>query len=385
MTNNKPTIFVDGSFYKQGGIGRVYENIIKVFIKGGIMIYTNINIHLVNDFKSEFADENDENIIVLPYSGKKFSLIGMIELSKIIKNLQNKIDVFIFPHINLPFYIPNKSITFIHDIRYLTEFWDKSLIKKQILTLYLKNAIYKSKYLICVSNYTENTLITKYPEAACKTKVIYPLLPNQLRIKESEFDKENSDINSIGKYILYVGNRKSHKNVGKLIKAYSLIKDKIPHKLVIAGPNDNRNIRITDGVVEIESPSDSLLKKLYTNADLFVFPSMFEGFGLPPFEAISNKCPVILSKIPVFLELFGNSSLYFNPFCEKDMAEKILHILTNETEKRNLLEKQEKVLNCVLNMGLQKGMYNLIQEVMEDEKEKATLSASTNSFSTSRR
>ncbi|MEM2954451.1 MAG: glycosyltransferase [Candidatus Nanoarchaeia archaeon] len=159
------------------------------------------------------------------------------------------------------------------------------------------------------------------------------------------------------KYILYVGDRAKHKNISHLIKAFNLIKDKIPHYLVIAGkkikPKDEvdeliSKLNLKNRVIEI-TPSDLELANLYKYADLFVFPSLFEGFGLPPIEAVIFGVSVILSDIPSQRENFGDSATYFNPLDEKDIAKKILLVLNDKQIKENLLEKEKKRIKEVIN------------------------------------
>ncbi|MCX7655718.1 MAG: glycosyltransferase [Treponemataceae bacterium] len=82
----------------------------------------------------------------------------------------------------------------------------------------------------------------------------------------------------------------------------------MPHKLVIAGNKDKKNddidnlifnLNLNDEIIQLISPNDDTIINLYCNADLFVFPSLYEGFGLPPIEAVKLGCPVIMSNIPI--------------------------------------------------------------------------------------
>ncbi|HPP66324.1 MAG TPA: glycosyltransferase, partial [bacterium] len=93
-------------------------------------------------------------------------------------------------------------------------------------------------------------------------------------------------------------------------------------------------------------------------ADLFVFPSLYEGFGLPPLEAISLRCPVILADIPVLKEIFNDTVLYFNPLSENDMANKMLSVLQNSNIRENLIKMEENRLtffnkNVIINQHIE--------------------------------
>ena len=77
---------------------------------------------------------------------------------------------------------------------------------------------------------------------------------------------------------------------------------------------------------------------------MFVFPSLFEGFGFPPLEAVSLGCPAILSDIPILREIFREAGFYFNPYSEEDLAKAILNVILNKEFKTTLLKKQKERL-----------------------------------------
>jgi len=115
------------------------------------------------------------------------------------------------------------------------------------------------------------------------------------------------------KYFLYVGNAYPHKNVEVLVSAAKTAGVGV----VYVGKNDYFYKKL--GVVP-KSVSDRELTNLYKNATALVSPSLMEGFGLPAIEALRVGCPVIVSDIPVFHELLGQSAIYFNPHDPKELA-----------------------------------------------------------------
>lgn len=124
--------------------------------------------------------------------------------------------------------------------------------------------------------------------------------------------------------ILYVGNDYPHKNLGRLKSAFEKIKaDGIDCELIL----------ITKFVSEEE------LDNLYKNASLFVFPSLCEGFGLPPLEAMKRGVAVISSNTACMPEILGDAALYFNPLDINDMADKIKKALISEDLRQNLIQK----------------------------------------------
>lgn len=125
-------------------------------------------------------------------------------------------------------------------------------------------------------------------------------------------------------YILYVGNDYPHKNLGRLKSAFEKIK---------AEGIDCELVLITKFVSEEE------LDELYKNALLFVFPSLCEGFGLPPLEAMKRGVAVVSSNAACLPEVLGNAVLYFSPLDTDDMADKIKKALLNEDLRKNLIQK----------------------------------------------
>ncbi|PJE57576.1 MAG: hypothetical protein COU82_00975 [Candidatus Portnoybacteria bacterium CG10_big_fil_rev_8_21_14_0_10_38_18] len=125
-------------------------------------------------------------------------------------------------------------------------------------------------------------------------------------------------------YLLYVGNNYPHKNLKRLKLAF--------RKLVKAGLN--YDLILSTGFV-----SEEELDKLYTNAALFVFPSLSEGFGLPPLEAMARGVPVVSSGVACLPEILGEAAIYFNPLDINDIAAKIKNTLSDDRARKNLIQK----------------------------------------------
>ncbi len=131
-----------------------------------------------------------------------------------------------------------------------------------------------------------------------------------------------------GKYFLYVGNAYPHKNLETLIRAASLARVRV----VFVGKEDYFYKRLG---IQPETVTDSELSDLYKGAQALVFPSLMEGFGLPAVEALREGCPVIVSDIPIFHEILGNSAIYFDPHD----ADALAKLLSSNINKPKKLEK----------------------------------------------
>ncbi|MEJ5283494.1 MAG: glycosyltransferase family 1 protein [Brevinematales bacterium] len=331
-------ITLDARMYNYSGIGRYIK-----FLLSFLPQYFDIELLGYEN------DLHDKGFKFISLKSKIYSPLEQIELKQKIK----KTDVFWTPHFNVPvFNIPAKyRISTIHDVCHLTEYSDLSLIKKEYARFLFKQAVIKSDLIFTVSDFTRKELINKLnlkDKVARKIKVVYEAF---------EMTTQSGILNAPENYILYVGNIKKHKNIEGLINAFEIITKKHPDiYLVLVGKKDkfisgNINIEeilkqkgISSKVIFTGILKDEELVSIYKNARMLVLPSFYEGFGLPPLEAMTNDCPVILSEIEVFKEIYKDSAIYCNPENPVDIAEKISFLLENKDIIENLKQKgKEKV------------------------------------------
>ena len=307
-------IYIDGLFYKGAGIGRYYESLLKGLTKKGMKIYTCVPVEFKKDFELDFK-QYSKNILPIYVNYKKFSVKGFWKQGKILKKLEKEVSVFHFPHINLPFYVPGNLVVTIHDLRPFTEFWDRSYFKRKVFEWYFKKAIKKAKKIITISESSKEEIINICPSCNAKIKVIYEFVDEKFLGIKDYYNKEKLIKDE---YILFVGNRKKHKNLSRLILAFNQVKNKFPNlKLVIAGKKDSNEIDLLKNKLNLEkkitkiiSLDDEEIINLYKYAKLFIFPSLYEGFGLLPFQTIACGCPTITSNISILKE--------FNPYSIDD-------------------------------------------------------------------
>ncbi len=145
------------------------------------------------------------------------------------------------------------------------------------------------------------------------------------------------------RYILYIGRERSHKNMEMVLRAFNRVQDELKHKLVIVGVEDTR------GAVNRTTESDRIIFKgyvssreravLYRNASLLIFPSLHEGFGFPPLEAMLNACPVVASHTSCIPEICGDAAYYVDPTDAESSAEGMLHVATSDLVRNHLIQK----------------------------------------------
>ena len=151
-------------------------------------------------------------------------------------------------------------------------------------------------------------------------------------------------------FILYVGTYLLHKNLETLLKAYHSLKqhNNLTHSIVIAGKKGkNSNVinqliydlGLSSDVKMIGFVSDDDLPYVYNLSDLFVFPSLYEGFGLPLLEAMACGVPVLTANTSCLPEIGGKAAIYFSAKDKNELAEKILNILNNDSIRRKMIER----------------------------------------------
>ena len=147
-----------------------------------------------------------------------------------------------------------------------------------------------------------------------------------------------------GRYLLYVGNLKPHKNVIQLIRAYNLLKGRTKHQMVIVGEKDRSVLRclpgeLLEGVVFTGEVSDDNLTCFYSGADLYVSASLYEGFGLPLLEAMACGTPVVALKTPSLEEIIGDAGYVVEKNSPEEFADAVYNILSDVNKQRSMVEK----------------------------------------------
>jgi glycosyltransferase involved in cell wall biosynthesis len=175
------------------------------------------------------------------------------------------------------------------------------------------------------------------------------IIPIHLGVAKSWFDIKPSARPYSKKYILFVGNIKPHKNLSRLVKAFNLILNRINHDLVIVGKKEGfitGDTLVADLATRLGSRveftgyvDDAALHQYFAHAEVMVFPSLYEGFGLPPLEAMAAGCPVLVSNVGPMPEVCGDAALYCDPYNVDDIAQKLFTILNDDTLRETLRQR----------------------------------------------
>lgn len=227
------------------------------------------------------------------------------------------------------------------------KFPDKKLWKRP-RTNFKKIAVNSANHIICISNTTKLDLMDIYNIPSYKISVVY------LGCELQNNSLEHLEFRNKSNFILYVGNRQGYKNFKRFLKAYSQSKFLSSNFYIIAfgGQSFSKeeydlimNLKLEEKVLQI-SGDDENLKLMYKTAAALVYPSIYEGFGLPPIEAMSHGCPVIASNQGSIPEICQDAAVYFNPYNIEEMSfvmEKFLRDTKLQMEKIQLGIKTVKL------------------------------------------
>jgi glycosyltransferase involved in cell wall biosynthesis len=221
--------------------------------------------------------------------------------------------------------------------------WDTKFIKIKA------EAIKNADHIMCISEHTRKDLLEMLDIAPEKVSTVY--LGHSF---ESTVELQSSSLIS-HPYILYVGSRKSlHKNFSNLLKAYAInqqLKDNF--RLVCFGHRPfsqketdlMKNLGLSEKNVLHFSGDDTVLAEMYSHASAFVYPSLYEGFGIPPLEAMSLNCPVVCSNASSIPEVVGSAGEYFDPYEIESISQAIERVVFSSERQSELIEKGKERIN----------------------------------------
>lgn len=285
------------------------------------------------------------------------------------------IDLLFSPFYKTPIFCSCPKVCTIFDLMYVyCEYYKKEL--SLIALLYLKTIgrfmVNRSKIVFTCSNYSKSEIIRFYGTPPEKIKVIYLGL--------DDIYKPVTDIGLIQKtlsnytidsdFILYTGNFKPHKNVDSLINAFDIVAKRYPGiKLVLAGAQKRTSRKIVEAIKSCRYKENILITGaipiqdqiiFYSSAKVFVMPSLYEGFGYPPLEAMACGAPVISSKLTSLKEIVGNAGLTINPRNPELIAKLIFKVLKSPDISASLSENGLKWSKKFTSVRYAKSLYELL-------------------------
>ncbi len=334
MSTNVKLIF-DGRKTDDYGIGTYIKNIFGGLIGSGKFDYK--FLHLKN---SSYLKQTVDNIIEI--GSKNYSPLEHFQIPLKIKNFKKYI--YFSPHYVYPLFIKNRLIVTVHDLIHFKfpEFFPP--YKREIGKYFIKKIKQRSEIVFTVSNQSKIDLIDMFGFKEEKIKVIYN------GISDIFFSYKKIKTQTKPPYILYIGNLKPHKNLKILLKSFSNIKNKYKDlKLILIGIKDRSQVNKTIMDLKIENRviikgylKQEELISFIDNSLFFVFPSIYEGFGLPPLEVMARGKAVVSSSGGSLKEILKDNAILFNPYSEEELTT-ILEDMIIDDSLRKEYENRSKI------------------------------------------
>jgi len=340
---------------KFAGVQYYAENLIKALSVANNQSLE-VNVLLSKNYKGNLKASNILNIDnLLIDTSNRIQRITFehFRLAKYYK--QHHFQLYHAPGYILPYFWNSPSVVTIHDLIALEypEFCQRESVI--YFNLFLPRSIKKATKIIAVSNKVKNDIINHFRILPDKIEVIYHGIDERYKKNQSEdiLTRIRNKYQLPKQFLLFVGNIEPKKNLERLIDAFYQLKQQteIKHKLVLVGKNGWKYKSLYDSIYRLKLDSEILftgyvpqedLPSIYSLADIFVFPSLYEGFGIPPLEAMACETPALVSNQGALPEITGNNCLQVNPYDVNDIAKGIYTLLTNECLKKKMIENCKK-------------------------------------------
>lgn len=342
-------IAIDARAFYWTGIGRYIRNIVSEFLKES-SDYT-FTLLVPEGKESEVQDDLEDTKKVFQYVGVEPSYYSFKEQARFLSQL-NELDVDLvhFTHFNVPYFYRRPYVVTIHDItRFIFPGQKRQSLMQQVAyEVIFANAIAHAKHVISVSKTTQQDMQMLPFKKVAPITTIYEGVDLDFSEPVSLLSKQKIELllGTDRPYFLFVGVWMSHKNLVRLLDAYQIVRKEYPEvALVITGkpvPGYSnlisyvRNSNLEKDVIFPGFVPHSLLPALYAKSTALVFPSLYEGFGLPPLEAMLSGSPVVAANVSSLPELLGGTAEYVNPESVPDIARGMIRIVKNPEYAKTL-------------------------------------------------
>lgn len=330
-------------------------------VNGIKKVATNLILHILKSTKKEqfflLGEKDLDPVLKVPYENVKLILIPLPSFLKkpsiqrvIFKQIYflflrfcYKIDIFFTPSLGGPLFCKN-SIEIIHDCSTFPKDFENNFLRKLYHNFLISNAKYFDRKIITVSNFSKKELIEKFKVNPQKIEIIYPGVPSIPKIDRKFIQNTLKKFKINKPYFYTIGNESSRKNIQNIVGAFELVKKYgLDYYLVITGIK-NKNFlktreKVRKAIILTGKISEKEKYSLYKRAQVFLFPSFYEGFGMPILEAQSVGIPVLTSTTSVLPEVAGKGALFCNPHDIREIAQGMERLANDENLRRELIIK----------------------------------------------
>lgn len=270
---------------------------------------------------------------------------------------RQQVDLCHIPYLTPSWMVPCRRVVTVHDAVEFLDLPAEGISLGDLLYFHrTRLALLRARRILAVSQATRRDLQRLFGLPGEKIEVIYNALDTRINPAPApeEIQRTLSRYSVHSPYLLYAGKVKPHKNLPRLIEAFSLVRDQLRKharyadlKLIIIGEELHSNPQLRRAVVKSRTQEHvrflgfvppNTLSVFYTRAEAFVFPSLYEGFGLPPLEAMALGTPVVASNVSSLPEVLGEAAVFVNPVRVFDISRGILQILQEENLRQRLIQ-----------------------------------------------
>jgi glycosyltransferase involved in cell wall biosynthesis len=337
--------------------------------KTGIGRYTFSLVETLKEFdkENEYLLIMNKNVSLKEIASEKFKLLyfnapflswrTLYSLGRKLK--KEKIDIYHSSHFLTPLNLSCPSIITLHDLMFLNFpdfFAGRNFLIRAYANFFSKHGFFssleKSQKIICISENTRKDLVKIFPSANSKIAVIGESINKSFKkiVNNVLLENMKTKFGIKKEYIFYLGNTRPYKNLPRLLKAFqTLFSSKTKNYQLVLGCGEERNLsalknlakdlNLPNEIIFLTGLGDDEIVLLMNNAALFVFPSLYEGFGLPPLEAMACGTPVVCSNVASLPEVVGDAAFLVNPLDVEDIALGMKKVLTDQNLRDSLIKK----------------------------------------------
>jgi glycosyltransferase involved in cell wall biosynthesis len=342
-------IAIDIRKFNDFGIGTYIRNLVHLLAR---IDHDTEYVLLCRPQDRELVSDLGRNFRPVVETARPYSILEQINIPIALR--REHVDLFHAPHYVLPPLIHCKSVVTIHDVihlmfpQYLPGRLAYAYARGQLWT-----AAHRSDRILTVSETSKLDILRRFRINADKITVVYNAIDERLLTPpaEDDFERVRARYQLKNPFALYVGNIKPHKNLARLIDAFHLVRQRPGFEslqLVIIGDEISKYQSLRRAVHQYKLHkfvrffgfvSPDTLGVLYRLASVFVFPSLYEGFGLPPLEAMYCGTPVVTSNVSSLPEVVSDAAVLVDPYDSQSIADGILRTLEDEYLRTTLRER----------------------------------------------
>lgn len=347
------SVAIDARKIRDFGIGTYIRNLVRELTE---LDRDNRYVLLTGPPGKEVLTDLPDNFEVVVQRSPVYSVREQFALSGTLLRL--RVDLYHATHYVLPMVVPCKAVVTIHDIIHLLypDFLPNRLAFYYAARM-IRRSLNRGDRVISVSETTKRDLMKYFKIGGTKIEVVHNGIEEAFRQELADEDRDRW-LTSLGverPYVLFVGNpKKPHKNLDNVVKAYGRalkMQPDLPHRLVCVGDRTGveskvrqrtSQLGIEDRVMLLGHVAQEALPAVYQGAELFLFPTLYEGFGLPVVEAMASGLPVITSNTSALKEIGRGYADLVNPLDVEVMAEAVVRCLTDDDHRQWLRKRSRR-------------------------------------------